>query len=189
MLGKNMARPRKYSVETARESIMNAFWKNGFEATSLADLIAATGMKKGSLYRAFGDKTAMFQLALAEYDRIAVIATIAKLDSLSGKEALSAFLAAPALSVEAEDRRGCMLCNSLSEYEKLGPDARALAEKGRLSLTAAIERALHEIDYGPASKAKALEILAVYFGLRVLARGGVQAEQIQSVAENVINGL
>jgi len=184
-----MARPRKYSFETARESIMNAFWENGFQATSLADLIAATGMKKGSLYRAFGDKTAMFQLALLEYDRIAVIATVAKMDSLSGKEALSALLAAPALSIAAEDRRGCMLCNSLSEYEKLGPDARMLAEAGRSSLIAAIERALRKIEYGPSREAKAHEILAVYFGLRVMARGGGQAEQLQLVGESVLNGL
>jgi len=184
-----MARPRKYDADTARIDIMNAFWENGFEATSLADLITATDMKKGSLYGAFGDKVAMFQLALLEYDRIAVAGTIAKMDSLPAREALQALLMAPAISVENSDLRGCMLCNSLSEYGKLDIAAQTLAQKSRLELTAAIERAVQKVQSGKSNKAKALEILALYFGMRVMARGGVSAAQLRSLGEGVLAAL
>jgi len=46
---------------------MQAFWTNGYEATSMADLMAATGLHKGSLYQAFGDKHSLFIQALKRY--------------------------------------------------------------------------------------------------------------------------
>jgi len=46
---------------------MQAFWAKGYEATSLSDLMAATGLHKGSLYQAFGDKHTLFIQALKRY--------------------------------------------------------------------------------------------------------------------------
>ena len=46
---------------------MQAFWAKGYEATSLADLMSATGLHKGSLYQSFGDKHTLFVQALNRY--------------------------------------------------------------------------------------------------------------------------
>ena len=46
---------------------MDAFWAKGFEATSMADLCCCTGLHKGSLYQAFGDKHTLFMNALKHY--------------------------------------------------------------------------------------------------------------------------
>lgn len=46
---------------------MRAFWSKGYEATSLKDLMDATGLHKGSLYQAFGDKHALFLKSLDRY--------------------------------------------------------------------------------------------------------------------------
>lgn len=46
---------------------MQAFWAKGYEATSLTDLMAATGLHKGSLYHTFGDKHALFTQSLKRY--------------------------------------------------------------------------------------------------------------------------
>ena len=48
---------------------MKAFWANGYEATSLADLVSVTGLHKGSLYQAFGDKHSLFIQTLNRYLR------------------------------------------------------------------------------------------------------------------------
>ena len=39
---------------------MHAFWDHGYEATSLADLMDAMDLQKGSIYKAFGDKHSLF---------------------------------------------------------------------------------------------------------------------------------
>ena len=46
---------------------MDAFWAKGYEATSMADLCTCTGLHKGSLYQAFGDKHSLFMNALKHY--------------------------------------------------------------------------------------------------------------------------
>lgn len=64
---KRRGRPRAYDAEQALSSALEAFWTSGFEATSLDDLSAATGMNRPSLYAAFGDKRTLFLKALMEY--------------------------------------------------------------------------------------------------------------------------
>jgi TetR/AcrR family transcriptional repressor of nem operon len=62
-----MGRPRQYDPDKALDAAQEAFWSHGYAATSMADLCAATGMKKGSLYQAFGDKRALFFAVLDRY--------------------------------------------------------------------------------------------------------------------------
>lgn len=185
-----MARPLKYDPDLVREQIMGAFWAKGYQATSLADLMAATNLQKGSLYAAYGDKHGMFQTALIHYDKLVISRTIETMDALPGQEALKALLAAPAEAVGANDRRGCLLCNSLGEYEGLDEAAKRLANRSRADLTAAIERALARLKTPPdLPKSQALELLAFYFGLRVLARGGVSLKDIGRASESALEKL
>ncbi len=60
-------RPRAYVPEDALSRVMDVFWDNGFAATSLDDLSAATGMNRPSLYAAFGDKRTLYRKALDAY--------------------------------------------------------------------------------------------------------------------------
>ncbi len=62
-----VGRPREFDPEIVLDAAMQAFWAKGYEATSLADLMKATGLHKGSLYQAFGDKHALFIQALKRY--------------------------------------------------------------------------------------------------------------------------
>ncbi|MBV8442571.1 MAG: TetR/AcrR family transcriptional regulator [Hyphomicrobiales bacterium] len=60
-------RPRAFRPEAALDQAMDVFWKDGFAATSLDDLSAATGLKRPSLYGAFGDKRALYIQAYRRY--------------------------------------------------------------------------------------------------------------------------
>lgn len=57
---KRRGRPRAYEPEVALARALDVFWKEGFAATSLDDLSAATGMNRPSLYAAFGDKRELY---------------------------------------------------------------------------------------------------------------------------------
>jgi AcrR family transcriptional regulator len=46
---------------------MLLFWERGYEGTSMADLTQAMGLNPSSIYAAFGDKHALFQLAVKRY--------------------------------------------------------------------------------------------------------------------------
>lgn len=60
-------RPRAFETETALTQAMDVFWKDGFAATSLDDVSAATGLNRPSLYGAFGDKRALYLKAYDQY--------------------------------------------------------------------------------------------------------------------------
>ena len=49
---------------------MLLFWERGYEGTSMADLTQAMGLNPSSIYAAFGDKHALFQLAVKRYMEI-----------------------------------------------------------------------------------------------------------------------
>ena len=184
-----MARPRTFDPQAVRRKIMNIFWAKGYDGTSLSDLTKGTGLKKGSLYGAFGDKSSMFQLALLEYDQVAVDRMIEIMDSLPGDQALRVLMLAPANAVDANDRRGCLLCNSLSEYGKLDEVARQMATRSRVQLLAGVERALASHFGGTAQNVSGVQILATYVGLGVMARGGVDGASLREAGEAVLRQL
>jgi TetR/AcrR family transcriptional repressor of nem operon len=62
-----MPRPKSFEPDEALNQMMHVFWDKGFEATSVADLEAATGLNKRSIYNTFGNKEAIFTAALSRY--------------------------------------------------------------------------------------------------------------------------
>jgi len=62
-----MSRPREYDRDEVLEKTANLFWEKGFEATSMNEVVARTGLNKHSLYNEFGDKERLFLLCIDEY--------------------------------------------------------------------------------------------------------------------------
>ena len=62
-----MARPREFDIDEALDAAMGVFWERGYEATSMVNLMDATGLHKGSIYKAFEDKHDLFLQALRRY--------------------------------------------------------------------------------------------------------------------------
>lgn len=60
-----MARPRNFDEDVVVTQAADVFGRLGYNAASIDDLVAATGLQRGSLYKAFGSKQNLFQRALA----------------------------------------------------------------------------------------------------------------------------
>jgi AcrR family transcriptional regulator len=60
-------RPIGFDKDPALEAAMLLFWERGYEGTSMADLTQVMGLNPSSIYAAFGDKHALFQLAVKRY--------------------------------------------------------------------------------------------------------------------------
>src|SRR5207247_4030667 len=80
---KRRGRPRAYQPDVALGKALDLFRKDGFAATSLDDLSAATGMNRPSLYGAFGDKRELYIKSYARYrsDARAAMAGIFKTEA------------------------------------------------------------------------------------------------------------
>lgn len=53
--------------DAALDKAMTLFWQHGYEATSLADLVEATGAKAPTLYAEFVNKEGLFRAVLDRY--------------------------------------------------------------------------------------------------------------------------
>jgi TetR/AcrR family transcriptional repressor of nem operon len=62
-----VARPREFDTKLAIQAATETFWQNGYEATSIQDLMEAMDLRKGSLYNSFGDKHELFLMCLTRY--------------------------------------------------------------------------------------------------------------------------
>jgi TetR/AcrR family transcriptional regulator, copper-responsive repressor len=120
-------RPRAFEPDVALAHAMDAFWKDGFAATSLDDLSAATGLNRPSLYGAFGDKRALYFQAYRRY-REHVRETFAPLfaEAAPLRDKLKRILlAALELYLSGEDGpRGCFTALSASSDAVSDPGIR-----------------------------------------------------------------
>ena len=72
-----MARTRQFDERQALVSAMLVFWEKGFEGTSIQDLEDAMGLKRTSIYNAFGNKRALFERVMACYKESVMAALLA----------------------------------------------------------------------------------------------------------------
>jgi TetR/AcrR family transcriptional repressor of nem operon len=62
-----MVGTRQFDEDALLEAALETFWQNGFAATSMIDVAEATGVQRGSIYNAYGDKEQLFLLAFERY--------------------------------------------------------------------------------------------------------------------------
>ena len=107
---------------------MEAFWRKGYEATSLADLCACTGLHKGSLYQAFGDKHQLFVRSLENYAEHAFqeVMSVA-FQSESPLENVKA--AIHKICDDVGNDKGCLMINSMVELAPHDPEVKDLLQR------------------------------------------------------------
>lgn len=125
-----MARPRQFEMDQAIENAMQAFWDHGYEATSMADLMKAMDLQKGSIYKAFGDKHTLFIATLEHYLDDYSQTTIQLIESEdSPKKGIYVWLETVlADAYKQKLRRGCMVVNTLNERAHFDDQAAIIIE-------------------------------------------------------------
>ena len=187
-----MARPREFEVEDAARGLLDVFWANGYEGTSMGDIEAATRLKKQSLYRVFANKRGMYLAALAAYDQDHVVAARDILrrapDAAAGFATLLNAIVDSALATN--NRRGCFLCDASVDQAPHDPEtaAKVAAMVGQIESSFREALLADGIAKGVAQRL-ARKTLASYFGLRVLVKSGASEAVLRDVAEQMLEDL
>ena len=130
---KRRGRPRAYQPDVALGKALDLFRKDGFAATSLDDLSAATGMNRPSLYGAFGDKR---ELYIKSYQRYRADARAAMRDIFRNEMPIRKRLQriyAVALDIYLSGDagpRGCFTVMTAASEAVADPDIRAMVLEG-----------------------------------------------------------
>src|SRR5277367_1202781 len=189
-------RPRAYQPEVALGKALDLFRKDGFAATSLDDLSAATGMNRPSLYGAFGDKRELYIKSYQRYrdDARAAMIEIFR-DQLPIRQRLARIYAVALdiyLSGEAGPR-GCFTVMTATSEAVADPEIRGMVLEGLVELDKAFAtcfRLARDSGELPASADPAVLAQlasATIHTLAIRARARVPRQQLESIVKGAID--
>lgn len=190
-----MGRSKEFEEHIVLERAMELFWQQGYEKTSMSDLVEGMGIHRKSIYDTFGDKHALYLKAIDFYREY----TVNKLRS----ETLKAETAQQAIQnifnymIEVnEDRKwGCLFVNAATE---MGPWDREVVEKTEDAFNQTEEFIVKIVregqESGEFSTKYDAEILGevlhnTLIGLRVLARTSATKDKMHRIADFFLNLL
>ena len=183
-----MARPREFDEHVVLARARDAFWAGGAAGTSISDVCEATGLASGSIYKAWGSKTALHHATLEDYLTTAITSiTTAFRDTPSPLAGIEEWLDSAARAAGGENGpAGCYAVRCAVDTaeddawvrERLARHDRALHDE----LTAAVARAvaggeLEVVD--PPAFARLLLVLVN--GIQVEARKGITTAAARAV--------
>ncbi len=188
-------RPRAFEPDAVLAQAMDVFWKEGFAATSLDELSAATGLNRPSLYGAFGDKRALYIQAYARYRehvRERFVPIFSERAPLAEK-LRRIFLAALELYLSGEEGpRGCFTVLSASSDLIADPEIRSMVDEAIDNSDRAFERLFAdgreagELPLGVEPKRLARMATATVHTLSIRARAGTARAALRSIVEDAV---
>ena len=177
-----MARPLEFDRQLALSQALGLFWERGYTNTSIHDLLNTLGIKRGSLYAAFGDKRSLFFEVLDLYEQ--QIWENLKLHGCldfscpNPVERIHRFFNAAVVELAAEQKtNGCLFVNVVVEVANIDNNLRDSVQTRLLKIEQVFCNLLQQaISLGQISASKDPGVLASYvmntiYGMRIRGKG------------------
>lgn len=192
-----MARPRTFEREDVLDSAMDAFWNQGYEATSVQDLVDATGLNRASLYNTFGNKHELFIEVLERYEARWMGKTLALLKQHeSARAAIRVLFEHVADQAAACPKRGsCLMTNAATELGAHDTDTadRVRSNFARMqdAFAATVRQGQEqgEIDTNADPDGLARFLVNNIQGLRVMAKTCPARADLQDIVDTTLAAL
>ena len=187
-----MPRPRKFDERRVLQLARDQFWATGYAGTRMDEIGEVTGLGKGSLYGAFGDKSALFHRVFDEW--CTAIVELAE-QRLTGPDEgafarLSAYVQLIVANTAADtDRRGCLMAKGTAELAQHDPAvARRSAETMNALLVLLRTQIVAgqrngDIDDGADPEQLAALLLVVLRGIEAVGKAGLDTETLRGIAD------
>src|SRR5580658_5515600 len=191
-----MGRPREFDVEVAVEAGMRVFWEKGYDGATLSDPTSAMRINRSSMYTIFGDKEALFRMAIDRYADGPAVYVRKSVEESTARDVIESLLhGALELLSNPRNPRGCLsvqgaLANGtggetvkqvLIDWRKCGE---ALLEKRfrRAQKEGDLKRSLDPGDL-------ARYVSALLTGLGVQAANGASRKQMSYIVDLAVSSL
>jgi len=190
-----VARTKEFDPDAALKAALELFWRRGYEATSLSDLVEHLGIGRASIYATFGSKHELYLRALERYDRAGLPPIVREL-SQPGPALPAVRAVVRRYASEAADdqlrRNGCMVTNAAAELAPHDPAAARHVERNWDQLETVLHSALVRAqaqgelpaDRDPLTLARMLLVLLQ--GLRVVGKASADPARVRDAAEQAL---
>ena len=190
-----MARTKEFDPDTALQAALELFWRRGYEAASMSDLVDHLGIGRASLYATFGSKHELYLKALERYDRAGLPPIVRELSQPGPVlPAVRALVRRYADEATAENLRlnGCFITNTAAELAPHDPAAARHVERNWDQLEAVLHSALVRAqaqgelpaDRDPLALARMLLVLLQ--GLKVVGKASPDPARARDAAEQAL---
>lgn len=183
-------RPRAFDLDEALAAALLVFWRNGYEAASMAELTSAMGITKPSLYAAFGNKEQLFHKALDLYEREKLAYMTSALEAPTARGvAERLFRGALEMQTNTCDPKGCLGVISSATCGAEAEPIKAEVVKRRASSEAALVRrfeqaeAAGELPEGMTPEALTRFLYAILQGLAIQGGSGATCAELCQLVE------
>jgi len=191
---KMAGRPREFDRDQALERAMLAFWRRGYEGTSMADLVQALGIASARIYAAFGSKQDLFREAVQRYEAgDGGFADRAMAQEPRVRDALARVLR-DAVATYTDDAHplGCMVVTAATNCAEENEAVAAwLAGHRRQRTQSLIDRLQRALDEGELRAGTDVQALGDFYatqlhGISVQARDGVPRERLLAAVQTAL---
>ncbi|MEU7337898.1 TetR/AcrR family transcriptional regulator [Streptomyces sp. NPDC007074] len=190
-----MARTKEFDPDAVLQSALELFWRRGYEATSMADLVEHLEIGRASIYATFGSKHELYLKALDRYVEMRDPLVLEELSqpgpAMPAIRSVVRRFAAEATSPEVR-QAGCFITNTAAE---LAPHDPAAARRVEISwdhvetpLYSALVRAQAqgELPEDRDPRALARMLLVLLQGVRIVGKASHDPERVRNAAEQAL---
>lgn len=192
-----MPRVKKFNEEETLNKAMCLFWRNGFHATSMQDLVNYLGINRASIYDTYGGKKEIFERAFTHY-------------RTSNRKQLQAFLESQENVKEGfrklfereiseatcdADRKGCFVVNVTTELVPNDEEMLKVIQENKTFMTNTFEDFLRKgVNSGEISAAKNIQNIASLLhtflnGLKIVSKTDSNEEELLTSVDTVLTLL
>ncbi|MFJ9174196.1 TetR/AcrR family transcriptional regulator [Streptomyces sp. NPDC102360] len=191
-----MPRPRAFDERQVLKRAREQFWATGYVGTRMDDIARATGLGKGSLYGAFGDKSKLFHRVFGDWCTAVVEVAEGRLAGGPDAEALARLSGYVRLMAEytASDteRRGCLLAKGAAEMAEHDPTVAGRSAETMTALLALLRTEISaaqrhgDIDGGADPERLAALLLTVVRGIEAVGKAGLDPQTLRDIADTAL---
>ncbi|PLP60254.1 TetR family transcriptional regulator [Mesorhizobium loti] len=186
-----MARPREFDRDEALAKARDAFWRRGYEGTSMADLVSELGIASARIYAAFGSKEDLFREAIGLYEaREGGFVDRVLAEEPAAHRAIMRILYEAVETYTRPGRPwGCMVVtaatNCAAENSRLQDWLAERRRRQTASIAGRLEQARRDGEFVDDADVERLAdyLTAIMHGLSVQARDGVSAERLTALCD------
>ncbi len=187
--------PRKpaHTPDQLVDAALGQFWAHGFSATSMDDLVRATGVSRHGIYKVYAGKNALFAAVFDRYDVTVVSPAFAEVEATGATLAAVASYFEQQISLAEEaglPGPGCLIANTQSEPASHAPAVREAISTHRMRLRSGFANAIRgEAPSLPEGDVAilALALLTSAQGLWLASRVIKDANELRAIAGTIVS--
>jgi TetR/AcrR family transcriptional repressor of nem operon len=191
-----IGRPKTFDRQVAIQAATDLFWRRGYTATSLDDLLRVMSLSKSSFYAEFKSKEALYRACLKDYQQM-IVCHLDQVRSRSSsvRDFLNAIFQEAIDDATSGDPKGCLIVNSAVEFgqhkTQFTEEVRVALEAVQKTFESAIHMAVRNGEFATTCSPKLLakSITTLMSGMRTMIKGGMPTKDAKAVARKVLDSI